>query len=1457
MKLSLPFALRSPAKIHASHFAFLRACAHVSTRGARARSRRLAALLLLLVCTAYATSPAKAAPPRARVEAARGAPAGVPAPLAPWVDWALRGAEQERCIKNGDVPICVFPTSLTLDAEGSTATFAMRVSVEHPRMVPLPGSTEHFPLDVRDGKTALAVVDVEGVPTAFLSAGEHTIQGRFAFRALPDSLQLPPNLATLTLNVDKKRVTFPKREANGLLWLKQSAGGTEQERLSLSVHRRIDDAIPLRLTTRVHVSAAGKAREVVLNNVLVAGTRPIELRTSLPAELTATGTLRIQVQAGEHDLEIVAICEIELTQLSAPKTSAPWPERELWVLKSDDRLRHLELRGPSQIDPARTDIAPDWRGMPTYVMPATQTLKLITQRRGEPEPPPNTLHLERTLWLDLDGDGYTVRDTISGTLRQGFRLDLVPAPLSRAVDHGHDQLVTRFAGKSGVELRTADVSLDTEWRLEHGQSELPAVGYNEDVQSLSTSLYLPPGYRLIAAEGVDEVPETWLDGWDLFDFFFVLLVALAVGRVIGAPFGLLALVALVSTHHDPEAPTVSWVALLIMSALLVALKRERFAKWLRVGWLFAAACVVLVLLPFSVAQIRNAIYPHLDENLSAYMTDGASMKRESASPTAAMPAAPAELDESEASGGAAADVLGEESRAAQVAIVGQLQQKSARSPGKSASSSAWESYRSEVDPAAAVQTGPGLPAWSLQQHALTWSGPVQKDQRFRLWIASPNVTRAWSLLSVLSSALLLFAFARVFRREQTKPPSLPPAAQNAAAAVALLFGVVSGLPSVARAQTAFPSSELINELRSRLLEPDKCAPDCLSVASLALRVEPSRLTLVAEVHAQARATYQAPGPLDSWAPDSVRVDGKDALAALRGEEGFLHVRVEPGVHKVELSGPLAQTQAFTLALGTRPHRVEAEHAGFVIEGLREDGSAQGSLSIRREITQGSDGDPISAQGLVQWFEVRREIELGVRFRLRTLVKRLGPAHEGALVRVPLLPGEAVSEAGLVSEKGSVVIDLPRGESERAFSSSLAPVAKLKLTASAPTVGGPLARPFSEVWVIAPSVLYRVTFAGLAPVARVEARGRYAPEYRPYPKESLTINTARLPGAEGASVTIDKAEVTFKPGSRIEGADINLDIRTSRGTTEHLALPKDAVLTHVSVDGADRPARPKDQKLELHLDPGAHRVSVTLQRPGGLDTTYRPFALSSGRPLTNVRTHVQMPAGRWLLYARGPGWGPAVLFWGYLIVVLLSAGALGQLKYSPLKTHQWMLLGLGLTQIEAPVALLIVGWLFALAYREHHWPEHPIVFNLTQIALALLTVIALVCLGYAVHSGLVVQPNMQVKGMDSTDQLLKWYADRTGGAFPEVTIWSAPLWVYKALMLLWALWLASRIIFVLRWGFASMRAGGGFRTRPKSRAPLANPQVALAEIEAAEAELKRKQTRPGSEGSSGPEGAGVP
>jgi hypothetical protein len=105
------------------------------------------------------------------------------------------------------------------------------------------------------------------------------------------------------------------------------------------------------------------------------------------------------------------------------------------------------------------------------------------------------------------------------------------------------------------------------------------------------------------------------------------------------------------------------------------------------------------------------------------------------------------------------------------------------------------------------------------------------------------------------------------------------------------------------------------------------------------------------------------------------------------------------------------------------------------------------------------------------------------------------------------------------------------------------------------------------------------------------------------------------------------------------------------------------------------------------------------------------------------------------------------------------------------------------------------------------------FFLVQVMLVLSTAVALGCLAYAVHQGLLVSPDMQVQGMLSNHNFVQWYADRTPGDLPHVTLWTAPVWIYKALMLLWALWLAIGLIQWLRWGWAAFRKGGPRHDKP--------------------------------------------
>jgi hypothetical protein len=125
--------------------------------------------------------------------------------------------------------------------------------------------------------------------------------------------------------------------------------------------------------------------------------------------------------------------------------------------------------------------------------------------------------------------------------------------------------------------------------------------------------------------------------------------------------------------------------------------------------------------------------------------------------------------------------------------------------------------------------------------------------------------------------------------------------------------------------------------------------------------------------------------------------------------------------------------------------------------------------------------------------------------------------------------------------------------------------------------------------------------------------------------------------------------------------------------------------------------------------------------------------------------------------------------------------------------------------------VVVGWLLALGLRSR-WrgPREPAYYNLIQGATASLSLLAMAALVAAVHHGLLGTPEMQVTGHGSTATSLHWYQDRTGAEPPRAWIFWVPLWVYRLLMLAWALWLAFAVVGWLRWAWGVATRDGLWR-----------------------------------------------
>ena len=147
-------------------------------------------------------------------------------------------------------------------------------------------------------------------------------------------------------------------------------------------------------------------------------------------------------------------------------------------------------------------------------------------------------------------------------------------------------------------------------------------------------------------------------------------------------------------------------------------------------------------------------------------------------------------------------------------------------------------------------------------------------------------------------------------------------------------------------------------------------------------------------------------------------------------------------------------------------------------------------------------------------------------------------------------------------------------------------------------------------------------------------------------------------------------------------------------------------------------------------------------------------------------------------------------------------AASSMRLTPLRTWQWMLLAVGLSQVHVVAAAFVVIWLHVLAWRERR-PELGIArFNMRQMLVAFMTFVSIIILIVAVKQGLLGHPDMQVRGNGSFLNTLVWFEDRAAPSLTAPLVVSAPMMVYRGAMLAWALWMSLSFLAWLRWGFAA-------------------------------------------------------
>lgn len=1437
---------------------------------------------MIVTCSAILTGQAAHAKPLTEAQ--------VPPALQSWIPWVMHDVKKQTCpfyYTTQEQRICEWPTSIALELNNTTGTFTYVIDIvdtdnDKPQRIALPGQSDIWPQDVTVNGQAQTVLALNSVPTILLPKGTYTIHGTYQWDKLPVALSLPQHIGIVNVKVNGSEIPTPHIEGNQLSVQQTSTTNTvaSENHMDVKLFRKLTDSIPQMLETHVQLNVSGKQREEVIGTILSENMKPLSVISELPASLDKDGKLRVQVRPGQYDIAIVARLDGLHNTLTPPARDGIIPTEEIWSFEAQNNLRLAQVSGALAIDPNQTELPAPWRNLPSFLLKQGDALKIQEIKRGMADSAPDQLTLQRKLWLDFSGEGYTAQDTITGTIKSSSRLEVLNGiKLGSASINGQDQYINTIqkdgkVGAAGVEVREGAISLVSNSRMDSQMIRQPS-GWNAKFDALSATLYLPPGWKLLGYAGVDGVSNSWISNWTLVDVFMVMITAVAAYRLWNKRLGLLTGITLVLVHPELPSFTSLLLILLICLAIGTALKEGRLKHYMQRTGTIILALLVVTALPFMFEHMRYALYPQLASQASnpfRHVAFGGVQKNEmnnaskgaadfqamDAAPAmmAAPPPAPQEMES--AAAGIASDSLQPMYRARTMVaekIMNEDKRKESGSRLGFLSSTSQQQYQSYA-PDTKVQTGYSQRNINESGIALWWTGSVDPTVTMQLWLLSARVNlflafARVALIAVVIVALIGSIKPQIGTKLRTFLPiilitflvTVSPHA-NASAQEAAVAPSEAIAPQANGNASDYPPSELLDTLQEKLSEsihqPAECLPECASLARTRISVAAGQLIMDLELHADDTIAVPLPGGISNFRPVAVMVNGAPTTSLTVNENGFLMVKLTKGISHIRVAGVIASTtNSLGISFPLVSHHTSIDAPAWSVQGVHDNGVTESSVQLTRTQTpQASQTvtaeDSFKKTVLPAFYRIERTISLGNRWEVTTVITKLNAFEAPSATQIPLLKGESVLSSDTEVKNDHVLVSFDAGKNMASFQSVLSAHSPITLHA-------PKNVPWVEVWRLNTSNLWHAATSGIPRIyeanvntsntANVMPTGAsgYA-LWMPWQGESLKIEVERPNGIEGATRTIDQSTLHITPSDRSTDVTLNITIRSSLGGQHAITLPHNAVMTDITKNGALLPTQLKKNALNLPLTPGSNQFVLRWKESSTIDTLYQPHPVSIGEDRSvNANVTVNLPSDRWILFTSGPVMGPAVLFWSWIPIILLLSFGLDKITSSPLRMRHWCIFLLGISLSSISGIIVMIGWVLLFVWRANLQPANlaPWRFNTLQMLLVCVTFIAMGSLIDSIHDGLLGYPQMHIQGNGSYGTVLQWYQDITAQLLPQPLVLSAPLWVYRGLMLLWALWLAFSLVRWLRWAWTSFTCGGYWHKPTKNNKPALNAESASA------------------------------